>query len=66
MKYLGVVDGSMGILSHKAVMRDSGILAVNRQSSSLIGLVQDDSKNLLNRYGPVLNGKNYAAERLKR
>lgn len=36
VKYLGIVDGNMGILSHKAVMRGLGNYAVNKETSSLI------------------------------
>ena len=66
VKYLGIVDGNMGILSHKAVMQGQGTLATNKSIQSLSGESEIDSRNILNKYGPVLNGKNYTQLRLKR
>ncbi len=55
----------MGILSRKAVMKGPEILVVNKETASLRREVEDVSKNILYRYGPVLNGKNYTAQRIR-
>ena len=36
VKYLGIVDGDMGILSRKAVMQGPEVLPVNKETSSLV------------------------------